>query len=289
MLKNTCILCLGSALMLGGLQSASAQTLLLRYNFDEASSGATPALDSGTGNPVNGTFENGATRTANTPGGFSLGALHMPAGGDRVGGGHDVKFDGLSQFTLSTWINLQEPPVNHRLISKQSGGTFPGFSWHIINPSSGTISAGNFGLHLFVGGSTAFAHDNVAGVGGNLDADNKWLFVAVTYDGTATANNVNYYFGDPTSGVALSHTTTVNAGTVIDHTGRLMIGGTDAAPTALTVNPRGFMDDARVYSGILSLSDLDAVRLTNVPEPSSAALLLGGFAMLLGIRRWKRS
>lgn len=264
--------------------SASAQTLLLQYDFDEASSGTTAALDTGAAPAVNGTFTGGATRTGNTPDGFSLGALSMSAAGHHLVGGDDNKFDGLSQFTLTTWVNLQANPSNHRLMSKQGASTFPGFSWQIINPSSGSISASNFGLHLFVGGSTGFAHDNAAGVGGNFDANNKWLFVAVSYDGTATANNVRYYFGDADSGVSFSHTTTINAGAVNDNAARFMVGRTDAAPSSNT-NPNGFVDDVRVYSGLLDLNGLDAVRIANVPEPSTYALLGGGFLAFLAARR----
>src|SRR4030095_14460088 len=148
------------ALVLAGLLAspASAATLLLRYNFDEASSGNVPALDLGTGIVAPGFFVGGATRIDNTPSGFSLGAVALttPGAGTFIDGGDPIKLSGLSSFTLTAWINLQGTPTgNLRIMSKQGGGSFPGFSWNVADPvtGAGTRTASNFGLRLFIGGS----------------------------------------------------------------------------------------------------------------------------------------
>ena len=48
----------------------------------------------------------------------------------------------------------------------------------------------------------------------------------------------------------------------------------------------GWMDDARVYSGAATQSELEAVRQEGlVPEPASAVLLLLGLPLVIGRRR----
>jgi hypothetical protein len=190
------------ALVLAGLLAspASAATLLLRYNFDEASSGNVPALDLGSGTPAPGFFVGGATRTSNTPNDFSLGAVDLTTAGAGtfIDGGDPIKLSGLSSFTLTAWINLQGTPAgNLRIMSKQGGGSFPGFSWNVADPVTGvgTRSASNFGLRLFIGGSLGFAGDP-APSGLSINADNVWAFIAVSYDAAGGAGNVSYYVGD---------------------------------------------------------------------------------------------
>lgn len=278
------------ALLLAGLLAtpASAATLLLRYNFDEASSGNVSALDLGAGLAAPGSFIGGATRTANTPNGFSLGALDLTTagGGTFLDGGDPAKLAGLSSFTLTGWINLQETPTgNLRIMSKQGvGPSFPGFSWNIGDPASGTRTASNFGLRLFVGGSGGFQFDPVA-TGLNINADHLWAFIAITYDATSGFENVRYYVGDVTAAASLASITTVAAGSVSDSTAKFGVGYTDAAPIADTAPP-GFLDDIRVYDGVLQPAELEAVRYENVPEPVGSGLLaIGCLTLALGRRR----
>jgi hypothetical protein len=250
---------------------------LLHYNFDE---GAGPmAADSGTGAPAPGTLV-GAGWTTNTPEGYSPAAVDTTGAATGnlkyVTGGDVNKIDGLSQFTLSAWLNLQAAPSgNRRILAKQDGGAFDGFSWNISDPGNGAArSASAFGMRLFVGGSTAFAFDPLPSAPSFVvDADNKWAFVAVTYDGTLTSNNVNYYAGSEDGTVSLLATTTVDAGTVNATAAAFNVGHTDAAPTSNTSIP-GYVDDARVYGSVLTLAELNDVRLENVPEPGSVLIAL---------------
>jgi hypothetical protein len=271
------------------VQAASAATLLLHYNFDEASSGNLPALDNGLGIPASGLFMGGATRTSDTPAGLSLAAVDLttPGGGTYVDGGDADKLDALSSFTLTAWIKLLDVPSgNLRIMSKQGGGAFPGFNWNISDPLSGvgTRTASNFGLRLFVGGTNGFVFDPVP-TALSIDADGKWAFVAVSYDGDSGADNVNYYVGSPMAPATLQSTTTVAAGPVTDNTNKFGVGYTDAAPAADTAPP-GFMDDIRVYSGILTQAEVEEVRRANViPEPCHCALLSTGLVILVTRRR----
>jgi hypothetical protein len=268
------------ASLLGITGTVSAQTLLLRYNFDESATGTENAIDSGATPAANGTLV-GAARVGTTPGNFSLGALESVGGASGnlryviasdLNGEVD-KLDGLASFTLSAWINVQELPAgNRRLISKQAAGSFSGFTWNIADSlAGGPRAANNFGLRMFVGGDAGFFFDTSAVT---IDADNKWVFVALTYDGTLSADNVKYYVGDTASAATNQATTTIAAGTTLASTAAFGIGYTDAAPTANTAFP-GWVDDARVYSGVLTEAQLDAVRLENLPgvTPPSAVTL----------------
>lgn len=163
------------------LSTASAQTPLLHYNFDEASSGSQDAINQGSAANADGSFVGDATRTGDTPANFTTGALDLNFGGvNYVTAGTVSELTGLAGFTLSTWINLQDTPSgNLRLLANQAPSSFDGFSWNISDPAGGgTRDAANFSTRMFVGGSDGFAFD---GVGTHtVGADNQWTFLAVT-------------------------------------------------------------------------------------------------------------
>lgn len=261
-----------SLCLLGFTENTSAQTLLLRYNFDESADSSVDAIDTGAVPAANGVLIN-AVRTNNTPGNHSVGALEtIGAAGDNLRyviasdlNGEVDKLDGLVGFTLTAWINVQEIPAgNRRLLAKQNGAPlYEGFTWNIADSvtSPGARTAADFGMRMFIGGDVGFAFDSSAVT---IDADNKWVFVAVTYDGPLGADNVKYYVGDTSNPATNQATTSINAGTTLASTAAFGIGFTDAAPTANTAFP-GLVDDARVYSGVLTEAQLDAVRLENLP------------------------
>lgn len=255
----------------------SAQTPLLRYTFDEASGNA---LDIGTAPAANGTFEGGALRTANTPGGFSASALDLSAANTYLTTADPDKLDALSQLTLTAWVNLQGSPVHgNRIMSKQfPSGNFDGFSFAFNNPGAGTISASNFGLNLALGGAGGFTFVQS---GGALSANNEWLFVAVTYDGTQSSGNVNFFSGGVAAAVSSFATGSSTAGTLVGNANDFRVG----AQSASTISPPVLIDDVRVYGSVLSMGDLENIRLSNIPEPSVAALLGGGLLALIFARR----
>ncbi|MBI4658877.1 MAG: hypothetical protein HY735_08540 [Verrucomicrobia bacterium] len=259
---------LAATLVMSGARSAGAQTLLLRYTFDESDSGSAEAADSGAPPAAAGVFV-GASRIGNTPGGHSKGAVDFmgavsPDNLKYVHGGDAAKLDGLETFTLTAWINAQDTPSgNRRILAKQGAGSFPGFSWNVNDPAEGGRSASNFGLRLFVGGEKGFQHD-LSGPRVTIDADKKWVFIAVTYDGRLETDNVLYYSGSVTEVVTNQVATSINAGKTTETEARFTVSHTDAAITANTAL-QGWMDDVRVYSGVLNAAQLEAVRLENLP------------------------
>ena len=258
----------GSIIFLVLSSQVFSQTPVLHYTFDEVDG---DALDQGSGDPANGELLADAARTNNTPGGFSPFALDLSAEGleSWVNGGDAAKVDSLTQFTMTTWINLQGLNAdqggsgNVRLLAKQTDGAFDGFSWNLNNPLDGERSPSNFRLGMFIGGDLAFGFGQSTE---SLGADDRWVFLAATYDGTEDLDNLSFYVGDETDTVELlGLPLSVFAGQVNSSEGRatVNIGFTDAAP-GVDFSINGYQDDVRIYNSVLSVEQLDEVRLANL-------------------------
>ena len=235
--------------------SSSQASLLLRYTFDEATTGATTALDSGSAPSANGTFNGAATRTNDTPGAFTTASLNLNGVNGTshyVSAGNPAKLNNLTNFTLVTWLNLRgDPAGNDRLIDKLSTGG--GFGWKIVAPSSGSLNSGNFRPALHVNSNSGEADATV-----NISASNQWIFLAVTYDG----GNVKFYSGATNLAVAqLGSSVSFARGIVTNTPNDLRVGSTPAATADRT--PPAWFDDVRVYGAALSAGQLEAVRLEN--------------------------
>ncbi len=179
----------------GETLQAGVTRSLIRYNFDEASSGTTPALDSGDPPATNGTFEGLATRTGNTPGGETTGALDLTGGtnsNNYLTAGDVDEVDSLTEMTITLWVNLQAAPkVGDILVADMPtlitapAGT-KGFELRIENGTGGTISASNFGVDFLIYASDGtFVNGSGGGVLG-YSADNQWAFIALTCVAEAT-------------------------------------------------------------------------------------------------------
>ncbi len=254
----------------------ASTTLLLRYNFDEAGSGSQPTADLGEAEPlVDGRFFGDATRTGNTPGGRSTGALDVTVDGASVIANHDHpdvpsldgKLDNLGRYTVTLWVNLQADPNHLDRIFK--AGNDNGFGYRIVNPSEGELSASNFGFALDIAGG------NVAFGNADIDADDRWVFIAVTFDGDAFDEMVKLYVGDETQSAEVLAT----ANSLVTNMGAL------DAPLRLGLHPNfshrqvnAFIDDFRVYEGVADAVQIEEIRNENLsndqPPDELAALLL---------------
>ena len=264
-----------AALMTCLVSCAQGQSLLIQYTFDEESGAA---IDTGGGANSNGTLGPNTTRSSNTPGQVSSMALDLTAEGTEsfVNGGDSAEVDTLASFTLTTWLFLeglngeQDGSGNVRLLAKQGPDPFDGFSWNLNSPNFGIRGTDNFRTGLFIGGESSF---DFAFSSEDVYAD-EWAFLAVTYDGTLEEENTAFYFGDTEMEVVLlgDVAESIAAGPVNSTSGiaDFGIGFTDAAPD-VDFAAFGLMDDVRVYEGVLSLEQVEAVRLENLtvaPIPS---------------------
>jgi hypothetical protein len=246
--------------------SSSPSTLfaqVLRYTFDEASGNA---LDTGTAPATDATFEGGAARSADTPSGSGF-SLDMRTEGAAPGafllGGDFADIDGLAALTLTTWLKVETyPSGNKRLLAKQGGGTFPGFSFNMNATTNDTLPAGpdHFRLGFFAGDGVGFSS-------GFSDADTgaaDWTFFAVSFD--TALGEMTFYAGDVDTPVAQLGSTIFAAPLAAPVDGldaRFAVGLTDAAPAADT-SVTGLQDDVRVYGSVLDLAALEAVRMENI-------------------------
>ena len=287
-MRFRCLIAAGICLC-GVAQLSSAQTLQLRYGFDEPSG---DALDTGAPPAANGQLVGGAVRSSNAPAGLGSSIdFNTETPYAHVLEGDAAKLDGLNQLTLTTWLNVTTyTSGNNRLMAKQAAGTFGGFSWNMnATTNNGPVGPDNFRLALFLGNNISSGATDFAAVFSNADVEtaaNNWVFLAVTYDGTTTSNNVNFYIGGEGTPVAPLGTAQSTIAITVDGGPALFgVGYTDAAPAANT-SVLGLQDDVRVYSGSLSLAELEAARLSNIPEPATAALLgMAGASLLVRRRR----
>ena len=96
----------------------------------------------------------------------------------------------------------------------------------------------------------------------------QWVFVAATYDGTKSADNVDLYKGSKTGAIAHLATLTSNRGTVESFYSAVLVGGNSHT----YVNPQpfdGLIDNLRIHggtgsSGALGLAELEALRKGDV-------------------------
>jgi hypothetical protein len=260
------------------ISSVALAEPLLWYKFNEASGNA---LDSGDAPPADATLQGGATRSSNTPSGFgsSLDLRDDAATYKHALEGDANKLDGLSAVTLTTWLNVEAyTSGNNRLMAKQAAGTFGGFSWNMnATTNDGPVGPDNFRLGIFVGNNISSGPaDFAAGFStADVDAHNKWVFLAVTYDNSLATNNTKFYIGGVNTPLTQLGSDISLAQLTVDGGSSLFgVGYTDAAPTADT-SVIGYQDDVRVYGRALTAAELEAVRFEGaIPEPSSAPLLL---------------
>jgi hypothetical protein len=262
------------ALLAVGVFATSAHAaLLIDYNFDEGS--GTAVNNSGTlGDAADGTLT--GSFSTNTPSGS--GSSVQFSGSDATQGvstsGVVAGLNGLSQVTGVLWLNLTAAPsVSDRLISNSS--TNNGFDLTVIG-----VSGGNFTLALNTDNAVGTASSSISQ---NL---NNWQFIAFTYDGTQTSNNLQFYLGTTSSSVAaLGGAKTNNSGALGTSTNPFQVGNT--ALTDLDRTPPALFDNVRIYDTVLDSTQLEAIRVATIPEPSTWASVAFG-AAFLSLRRRNR-
>jgi large repetitive protein len=277
----------------GNLVVPQASGAILRYNFDEASTGAAAALDSGASPAANGAFFGAATRGGGTPGGASRGALDLTGGGattNYVGPGADAdKIDAMPALTVTMWINLRANPNDDDVLISDdpafpSGANTGGWNLRIHDALGRPNTAASLTLFSQFDEQTTSSSGQGQGITWpSLNADKRWVFVAMTY----SANHVvSTYSGDEQAAVALLSFANFNI-PLLDNATALRIGGSTIDPTN-DHTPPAWIDDVRIYNQALSSTDLDGVRLQNLTrggvlandadvdgDPLSAALVTG--------------
>ncbi|MDB5296172.1 MAG: anchor protein [Phycisphaerales bacterium] len=286
------------AAAVGIMAGAAAAAPIVEYRFD-ASDGSTPPLSASTGTdatPIR--IQSPAVVGAAGSGvsgqvGDRAFANATVTGSSPVTGGRadhaadDNAIDALASFTISVWLRS---PTAVALSSGRIMENVSGTAGQLIQFSS----VGN--VQLQVNGNAA---GNLADSGNFYSATQTWMFFAVTYDGTATANNVKFYrgfrnaaeAGGGSPSVALVNTLSINQGAVGSENVALNVFNRSANDRTLVATADNFRIDgtqtAGNAAGALTLAQLEAYRAADVvPEPAVGGALATAAVGLLA-RRWR--
>lgn len=263
-------LALAAALALWGMTSSATADLILWYTFNDDTN-TTFAADSGIPPAADGQFILNATRTNQTPdaAGFSLN-LDVP-GNSYVKVGDPAKLNNLTNLTITFWINLRRwlAVSTDRVIDKTIS-TSPGTGGFGIRSTSSTSNL-TFGIDF----TTA-----AGPISPPFRATNQWYFVAVTYDGTRSNLNIQWFMGgltNPAVGAGPASQSGWAGGPLPNSAANFRIGGTDAATARRS--PYAWIDDVRVYNEVLSPVQIESIRraVSNLPlEPGVLSFTANG-------------
>lgn len=268
------------------LTTAVAQAgLLVHWDFDEATTGTTTALNGGTlGLAADGYVVNGATRTgATTPGNYSAGAMSFTTGTSGKNAAvvlyNDLAdLDTLSALTVTGWVNFRgDPAVFDTLVADRAkSGDFGGWVFN-IDAVGAAPNQDKFRLGLSVNGQSANS-------GVFMRANQTWAFVAATWDGSTGL--AQFFTGTESAATTYQGGQYMALTTMADNTANLNGGNYPG----LKLAPNAWMDDIRIYNSVLDATALEWVRLENLtatPEPS-ALVLLGCELLGLLAYAWRR-
>jgi Concanavalin A-like lectin/glucanases superfamily len=261
------------------LPAAFAQTPILEYKFDNGSLASTGSVttdltlqNSAATDTSGGTSSGIGDGVLNLSAALGMGSLASPATNAPAGFLTDrpTEINQMTSFTIQGWFKTDGSLINGNANIMTLSGPI-------------TLNATASGrLSLNVDGTSQQSAT------GGYNTTSTWTFFAVTYDGTIVSSNLKFYVGNTATGVSqLGTTLTLNSGTVGNAN-----SGTDLVFGNSNGRDRGFdglLDNLRLFgsktdaSGVLTLSDLEAIRtadITAIPEPSSSAAILAGLAGL---------
>lgn len=137
-------------------------------------------------------------------------AYLLDATGEELLVGNQAQFNDLPEMSIYAWLNVASQAVSSRIFDKHAGTLFQGFTlWH-VNPTT---------LEFRVEFSISTAVWQVSSV-----PQNTWFHVALTYNGTSTANDPVIYFDGVSQTV--NEITAPQGARVIDNPRELVLGNT---------------------------------------------------------------
>ena len=169
----------------------------------------------------------------------------------------------LTSFTLQGWF--------------KPDGVMIGSNAYLLQTQNGTAQ---IKLNAEYNGKLSLTVDNITAATASVasySTTSSWTFFAVTYDGTLAADNVTFYVGGVSTSVSQVGTVrSINAGAVNPFgAGNFSVGNSNGTDRPFD----GLMDNFRIFgttsgsSGVLSISDLEALRLADL-EPNPATVIM---------------
>lgn len=233
--------------------------LIAYWTFDGKDMPAGRATDvSGNGNHA--TLVSIATSTFYVPGKLGQ-AVNVDGIDDKINGGSATILDDIATtnggFTASMWVKLKSyggliaAPYSSYVISKETN-TGGGAGWGLsVTDTNDLISfvVRSSGTDLsVVSAASTFTSSNL----------NKWVHLAVTWDGSVTATNVHIY----KNGSEISYSSQTDATGALDSDAALNLtvgAGTVSSDTTAD----GAIDDVRVYNRVLSATEIGDMYTTS--------------------------
>jgi len=203
-----------------GTNAADTGSSFNKALFTDAN-GAIADLHSGKGLGVSGVPEDRAFDNSTSTGMGSNGS------GGHALQAYDDSVDGLLSLTLQGWFKADSAIGSlARVFAKQAGNT--GFL--LLATSSGALS-----LEI----------NNVASTisSGKYSEVGQWVFFAVSYDGTATSNNVKFYKGSLANPVTLLETRSLNQGRAVTNSSGVSYANANGLQRPLDA----FVDNFRIF------------------------------------------
>ncbi|MCX8157922.1 MAG: hypothetical protein N3J91_16030 [Verrucomicrobiae bacterium] len=195
---------------------------------------------------------------------FNIGAVDFGMISSSTDGNRAVDLPGalgpMSGFTVCGWVNCRSLTIGgggNRLVFALVAPNSSGFD--LVHLANGSLQ---LGVNQWPDGSPAVSSAGRITADANTGVSN-WVFFAVTYDGTQTADNVKYYFGNGGTPAALDVTRTYNRG-VLPNSGAVTLGNFGSVVSARTqLGPgggsrvlRGLLDQVMVFTNVLSLEEI---------------------------------
>jgi hypothetical protein len=195
----------------------------------------------------------------------------------------------VNALTICGWLNSGNNTFRTTstgrgvgVVSATRGGTAGGFVLNYrsddLGPTYGQHGRLQFHVNEFNVSAGRESSPSTIPLDINLSPAN-WVFFAVTYDGTATADNLAYFFGDPNNAATNDLVLTYDRG-IMPVTGQLVVGNYQRLtgnPTGRTVSGangaawRGLIDEIKVFTRVLTLEE---IRQQQVAAPAALPLTL---------------
>ena len=154
---------------------------------------------------------------------------------------------GLKSFTITGWLNCRSfdvgPGGNRIVHMADTMGSRAGLD--LVVEKKGELV---LGVNAYPDASPARSRPKAISVDSKAGKDN-WRFFAVTYDATATGDQVRFYFGDARRAAEQDRSVTYAQGPLSPRTGPLTVGAFNPATRTGKGDRlfRGLIDDIRVF------------------------------------------
>lgn len=208
--------------------------LIARWTFDSGFSDSS-------GNGLHGTANNGS-RAGVSDAGRSTGVLELDGTDDYVSVADNNLLDLGGQFTITSWFKTNSPSANgaQHLVRKMGNGNDNSEIYYT------RLDPGGSPLKFNVTGT---GDDRVNAAADSTFNSSSWYFMAATFD---SQSNQQQLFLDDLDNPAASATATISGPEATN--GELRIGR--GAPNGYF---NGRLDDLRIYSSVLSITELETV------------------------------